>query len=627
MSNGNSKHIRKEVKDDDNSNNRNFKKKNFDAEADPVPSKPIVIISEPDYIYDYDSYVEAFTASGYDKKYLLSYDDFVASNYRTNVDGPHPHGLTFNMPIAPGSVIGSAKDFSNAWNAGQDAWSKAKDGDYLGAVSALEDAGASAGSAVKVLREKGDNGGPPKTGTKSRYGGKGSDNNPVTAYERGGASYSLTSNHQPVEIRLSTGIKPNAFGQFYNECSSYYVPLHLTQTRLSFSNINTSSRLYKYFDQVVSHIWGIDAQLMVQFNIQSSTNFSTTILIDYYEKIALAMQLYYFYTSVLTYCKDRNHHNEGMKALRDMISSDDVDLLSRLGETLGMTPIPPRLNELCLYLMQTYQSSSQPNASLLKLMPTNFALSADVNGKMLALDPTNSLHGLNVAYNNLQDPTFRSTCTLIAQICPGWLPRGNFKVPGAALHDLNFINLWANLPSRSTGTGGASCKTPFASTDDESICYATAGDDLDGMIFGLATIYNTTTSKFSTGIMHDLITSTYLTSKLSNRFSFMYSGSSNGFYASNQTSYGPYTRGEAYNIVSAGIATTPFGMEYTLGANINSVTETAFASLRWIVDLNSIGSGYKDNKKREVPTSHYNVVKDGSGGTAKPSRRRDKRRK
>lgn len=570
-----------------------------------------------DYQVEYNNYLETMSSPWNTGKEVLTYDEFVEANFGGHEFNPK---LSFLPPISTTIGVGGAGldpyNIFNLGRAGLRAVNPNASKRFEQGLRMASQYGITGEAALKVLTGgKGD----------SDTGGPGGPNLPGTHSQSGTHPFDfkrMNLNAKPIEVRLSTDIKPNCYAPYFDEPAADRTILHLTGASISFNSsvLKVSDRLYLYFDNVVSFIFQNIAQMSASFNIQAATVLTTAKLIAYFDALAGALQLYYFYGSIITYCDNPGNHNLGMLNLRAQMTAEDLNDLWQMKRLLNGFPIPPNLNTMCFYLMQTYKSSSLPGAELIKINPVPFVTSADTTYYKFTSLVTGQIAAYTAALNTTDN---RAIASLLSRVCPDWIAK-ELLVPGdIPLHDPQFSTIWSNLPGRCSDTAGALQRVPTASSSSVSVSYQSHTDELDGAVFGLTAICNTGSSNiYYPSLISSYVTSSYFTSgtRSTNRISFNIAGDgTNAFMPVCTYMDWAYGRGETYIITSGLSAQRKLGTESILNVNIDSVRETAYALLEWLISLDSIGSGSKELKKKEHPrVKHVNA----EGSSEGPSRRK-----
>lgn len=542
---------------------------------------------DPDYQADYQEYLSTFDLKPpIFEGPPLSFEDWKTINY--SLDMMHHSNLArlgFIPPIPSGLVdkagraaVGYVADKTGAYLA--DKFSEVTEnldkGDIGAAADAFKSVLSDAAPAVTVIKS---------TGTDTSDGGSIKIPGGGSGFRAGHNTSSLNLNPKPMEISLDTGIDNTAYGQYFVDGSADFAPLHIAHVSISPNSIDSNSKLSGFISNVVSILFQNAAQAGISFNVSAATIFSITNIVLYLETISRALQVYYFYTSLIAYEDTGNGRNEGMLKLRSMISADDVDLLYQMGRLLRQYPIPPNLRQLIFYLSQTYSQSSVPGSPLIKIMPIKFATSVDVNSKFTGFDSTN----ISLSFAAMQDANFRTIGSMLARIATGWI-EDTLVVPcGNVVHDPQFTTFFVNLPNASSDVSGVARKSPSAATVDTNIVFGTHANKYDGALYALTNIYNSTSNVWTSNLLDVSIRSGYNTTRFTNRVSYIAGLSGNGFYPSNVDNNASYSRMETYVTLNA--AAIPYvnsGAESAKGVNINSVSEVSYKLFEWLLNLDSL---------------------------------------
>lgn len=386
---------------------------------------------------------------------------------------------------------------------------------------------------------------------------------------------SLDYSATPIELNLNTGIVANAYADIYHDATADSSPLHITNVGVT---IPGSGELWNYFEVVLSFQFINAIQGAVSFSVNASL-FTAANLRDTFNSLLNALQVYYFYDSILVYTSNPLNRNEGMLALREQISAEDLNNLSNLRKILLGTPIPPNMRTFCAYLYQTFSSSSLPGSGLIKVSPFAWTLS----GGSLVL-PTDNIFNAISALN-----TYRDTFALISRACPNWILPSIPSSNAIPVHDLQFSTIWANLPY--LAQSGTVDRYPSATNQLEDVVYNSYTNNLDGAAYSLSSIYNEEISDY----MPSLVTvypTTYEASpvKSTTRLSFVLYDGDAVFKESIFSRDVACSRGETYTVVTGADATAyrSFGTEGLLGVNGLAVTQTSYKTLEWMLNIDSI---------------------------------------
>jgi len=352
---------------------------------------------------------------------------------------------------------------------------------------------------------------------------------------------------------------------------------------------------YQFFDNVLSLAYQTLAQAAVSFNISAYQNLSTNRLYEYLDTLMYALSVYYFYASIITYASNPNNRNQGMLSLRKGMTANDLDSLYQLKRLLEGMPLPPNLNNLIFYLNQTFLGSSLPGAAIIKFMPFGFVTNTtDTRLQQLVTGQVDASIAL------LTTSTFRLTESLIARICKDWLALKLLAPSDVPVHDTEFVTIFANAPYVYSSTT-SNYKTPTVVNSYDNITYNSFDDKMDGAVYGLTNIYSSLNSRWMPGLIDvETCSSTYTVSAsavTSNRFSYAYDKNTGltGFYQADIIAYNNFSRPETYTGPGQGSPYQRFGTEAVLNVNIDSIRETAYKLLEWLISLDSIKSSMRSD--------------------------------
>lgn len=438
-------------------------------------------------------------------------------------------------------------------------------------------------------------GGPPSSGSGNFYSG--------TPF------YNLDYNAKPVEIRLDTGIKPNCYTPLYKDAvDGYSSPMHLTLCAIDVSDSIDSTSLYNFFNRVMATSFLNHSQAAVSFSVNASL-FSGSNLIDYFNAILYALQVYYFFDSIIILADNPGNRNEAISAIRANLSASDLQNIYALRRNLCMIPIPPNMLKLAYYLSQNYRSSDLADSPIIKICPVvfnnGFPSTSAISDSMLAL------------------ANFRELSAILSRACPNWInPNLPHSLPEAA-HDPNFTTIWINLPY-SAQNAGVSVIGPSVSTLEESIRYNTMSDTLDGLAYSLTGIYQN--SKWQPTLIKPL--DNPIEGRHSNRLSWFISSGVRGFYDATIRVDLVFNRNETHSICwpvfNNAVQKSHFnGSERVYGVSAMAVTETAYEVIEWLLSFNSFTVDKKISDKGFKGLGAKSF-KGGSSSNTKRTKRKSK---
>lgn len=541
---------------------------------------------------DYDSFCILSIAEGDSLHSLPSYDDWI--EIREHMSSKDNMLAFVNNPgLGPTLVGTAAKVMGNPMlrrmvNDGVDSISRRG---TAAAQKVAQDL-ASGTPFAKVKLDFGDTGGD--SGDKA--GGSGSPANP---FNPGRQNF----NPKPVQVRLDTGLKPKTYGEYYPVSSDNQSILDLTMVQFTVPT-STVSVLKSYFDTVITFNFQNDAQMRVSFNVDAINKFSANNLRDWMNRYASAYSLYVFFTSVIGYCNEPLQQNEGMRALRAMMTPTLLDDLSQLENMLDGTPAPPKFRELLHFIYGApFKTSANPGSSVRMIMPCVLLAGTTPFGSpgLTSFAPSVLQNAITELFN------MRETTALIARVCPTWLPgRGNTSGGMAVCeYSHNWHTLFENLPFADY-KNGTDHRGPIALTENADVLYSATGDILDGAITALATMYNTAGGSFNNnwtpGTMFPLQCGP-VAFNFSNRVSYVNNTIESFFsIAPNLTNSKNYSRCETYTVASAVHGIIWPGREKINNVNIASSRQTAYELFSLIFDLGDIpnnrSGGNKYNSRR-----------------------------
>lgn len=316
----------------------------------------------------------------------------------------------------------------------------------------------------------------------SSSGSSGGGNSPSSTESNSGNSNNLLGSFQTnsVNIDLNTNINSRVYCDPYNYPingrTSY---LHLTNSRLSFKD--ASDYIKQFTSQVLIPYLQNKAQLSVNFMINVST-ISYENVRDYLDLVAEALQVYYFYTSVVSYTSIPNNPDRGMFALRAMISADDLDYLSQLRMLLRALPIPPNLNKMCFFLMQTF-CDGPSSQGLVKFMPIPFNANYQTN-TVTGFGGTNS-SVLTSLITRISNANTSGIVPLLTRILPTWVSEDIMDPAPVPVYSADFLTVWGNAPYCLVGNGVVLYGPLVDNANEMLTSYNSFSPNPDGFVIGL----------------------------------------------------------------------------------------------------------------------------------------------
>jgi hypothetical protein len=429
-------------------------------------------------------------------------------------------------------------------------------------------------------------------------GGVNIPNQPTTsANSISPSSVSYISN--PIDTELSTGLAPVGYGPFYQTPTDPWDPLHVSFYKLQIpASSTTANTVGSYMASVilVEFINAIQGAVGFQVNLSVLT---TTSVTSYLNAVLQALQTYYFYDSVLTYCNNAGNRNDGMYYLRETyLTASGINNLMNLKRILQGTPIPTNMLTIVKWLSQSYSNADLGGGSILKVSGVDF-----INVTM-ETNISNCLSSLR---------SVSDTMAQISRAAPKWVGHSIGSSNEVPLYDRQFLTLWSNLPFQSNVGGSGTYRYPSAAAGVD-VKFSTHTNNIDGAIPGMISIYNTSNSTWSPAIgnVFTVVNSGVTSSRLS------YTGNS-AFIAPEATTSNynlASNRGETYfcatgfNSSSATFSSgIPIGCEEVFGINTGTILQSAYRLVDYLLTLDSIGK-LKDSRV-------YGKGGDSSGGKGK----------
>lgn len=415
------------------------------------------------------------------------------------------------------------------------------------------------------------------------------------------SGYSLTNAPNPKNIQLDSGIKPNTYTSDYldsleNVCS----PLHLTHCVVKIPTVNTL-QLYKYFTGVSAFDIQTKAQVNVSFNIDTTTQLSATAILTAINTVSKALQVYFYYASIVSYHSNPVNKNNGMIYIRSQMTPAMIESLVQLGRILSDTPFPPRFLELIRYLSGNFMSGNTAEAPIIKISP--------LEPNELGVDAsaiTQCLTDLDVASTKL-------TLTVLRKAIPQWSPKVLYDVDPIPTFDKNFMTLFQNLPFTYYGSATYS-KAPLVTSDTNPIKYNTYTSELDGVAFALTGIWSNTQNLWLPTIMIPTGQSGAITGN--SRVSFYTISGVTKFWPSDLNSFLTRSRNATYQIndaITAVITPHVLGTNMCQAVTADTIRETCMNVIDYLMSADTI--------KMDVKKFHFGSSSSKPRNTRRPSKK------
>jgi len=315
---------------------------------------------------------------------------------------------------------------------------------------------------------------------------------------RNSAAGSVFTNMPPLSTSITTPISKRTLSEDLAQAKEEEPIMHITGARFALQVNEPDDVVYKWFNEVVAPDFQNLASLSVNYGINAESVFSTDNLITYMNSIAYALQVYYFYVSIIAYELNIPHNkNAGMKWLRNQITQEDMYALEALSRTLRTLPIPPRLNDVCFFLQQPFKNSDCAFSSICKIMPFGFNSTTAAHPLGFGtFDSTTRIvqHAINV----LNTESLNVLSTKLANIVPDWLDITLYSAGPVPVYNLTLCDIWANLPTYSVNStfpgGGRTVAYPSfqnAEVDgnNTNVHYVSKSDNPDAIAIALFGIF------------------------------------------------------------------------------------------------------------------------------------------
>lgn len=454
----------------------------------------------------YDEYANFCNTHGVEPIPVDSFEDgTIHSDDFKDEEDKHLLGFTPGIAVNAGTFYNVAKHGFNRFRQNR--------GDIKSTLDALK--GDAANYVNDVINDFVGGTSDVKINTNINGGGGNFDNgNKGVNFGNSGDSNStmINLNRNPVETKFNSGIVPRASYQLELYPSTIYCPLHLTIAEPSFENLESDPTIKNYYEDTAIYEFQKAAQARVNFNVDVSPNGSFGVntikrLFNVYFKL---LNTIHPCLSIMAYCSDPFNRNDGIRAMRNLMTPNLYNALQIAMETLSGTPIPPGIVGISHWFYGNYNQSSLANSPAIKFLPVS------ISDPGFATFETKMIQRLSEGLAELK--LLRPTTTVLAKVISrdkSWYGVPHYS--SEILHDQNFTTLFANSPWAST-KGNVKNYDP-----NEIFAYITYGAQ-DGGILGMTSKYivlNTVTKSLGLIKIPDLVND--------NRFSYVFGNSKNIF--------------------------------------------------------------------------------------------------
>lgn len=297
----------------------------------------------------------------------------------------------------------------------------------------------------------------------------------------------------PTEVELDTGIKPNAYVDYYEDNDLWSTPsLFLSCGGVKFPTTPDLS-LTTFYNNNITYRFVNKIQQAVSFTIDFTALEGST-LSGYLNTLVDAMSTYLFWDSIITYNEYHQNTNPGMLFLRKQLTGTDLADLNELRFILSGLPIPPNLRKFVYFMNQTFRSGNLSNSSIRMFCPTNLSKNSD---GLFVPDKCNYAN-FDTLMGALKG--YRKTTSLLAKAVPSWIT-GTFASSNFnPIHSEDFNTIWANSPliykvsSDNGATFTVDKRLPLNTLTYPYSCFT---ESLDGSSYAMYSYYNSTKQQWT----------------------------------------------------------------------------------------------------------------------------------
>jgi hypothetical protein len=366
-------------------------------------------------------------------------------------------------------------------------------------------------------------------------------------------------------------------------------PLHYSTVKMEIPD-SSSYELYDYFINVINFDLVSSLQKNVTWAIDQ-TAFTPAKVLKALNDLIYALSIYYYYNGIISYKSQQAENNEGMTYLRTNFTSEVQISYQILERKLNMIAIPPNLINTVKWFYSNYRSGPSIKSSLLKIcpFPRNTAatfISVDVINTALA---DLALTDNNKVYMNL------------GRAVPSWRDAKLTPVPIMPVFDPTFNTVWGNLPYILDNAGSADYFPKIATGEEIFYCSYVKLDEIDGGVFSLTSMYNTTDSLLVPSLVVPVETGN------ASRWSFYTESSTPGWYKVSTRPILSNNRGETYvtgdftDVPNSQTAEHRLMTQIVYNVSERVASETGRRMLNYLFDTSSIkpvGRMKKEGGKR-----------------------------
>lgn len=392
------------------------------------------------------------------------------------------------------------------------------------------------------------------------------------------SSYGLSKAPNPKPVYLNSGIMPNAYANDYMKAKqNLCIPMHVSNVYLGIPTSALNS-LYSYFTSTLAFDIQTRAQANVGFNLNVSTDLTPTLLLTAFNSGIRALQIYYYYASILSYESNPQNKNDGMINLRSLMTPQIISDLTQLGRRLEDTPMPPRIVEWVRYMSMNFLSGDTQGAPIIKL---------GIQPEAMGTSPSLTL--VSDALATLQTSTNNTVFALLRRAIPQWRIGTLYDVPTVPVYDKNFLTIFANTGVYFRDSASVVQRFPTMTNSTDAISYNSYHNRLDGAAYAMCSAYRVSSGGWAPGICQPYqVNATNYT-----RQSWCdYNGTGAAWVNSADWYYATQSRQESYQVNSptTGAAITAHlpGADKAQGVSIDSLTQTAQNFLDFLFNVEAI---------------------------------------
>lgn len=401
----------------------------------------------------------------------------------------------------------------------------------------------------------------------------------------------LSEAPNPAETSLNTGIRLTVLEKNYmkaqeNVCSS----MHTTHALFQFPSSSTDI-VYDWYSKISTRDYQTRAQENVNWGIDINVQFSASNIILAMNALFKALQIYFFYRSIDTYCQSGNNNSDAIYSIQSEFDFNTRYKIQQIARLLSRIAIPPKMLEFCRYINSNYLSGETPNSPIIKIVPFPLTTNATMT----------SNGNLDTVITDLDNITYKNVWAVLSRVNKSWIagtPDKIYDPPIETVYDRDFLTIFNNLPS----ANGISTSTvsPTSATSTTNFTYLSWTNNLDGIALALTDAWDFANSKTYNGFV--IVLSTGTGGARASRFSYYEVSGVRQWYSSRVYPFLQYSRLDTY--ISDGATATVahrFGSDMVINVSPLMISTTVVNAIDYLLSTSSMDPNVqRDNRPSPV---------------------------